>query len=120
MVRFAIAWEMLYARHILCTFRAAAPSRPASDTASTLYSLYSDPDHFTSSEIQNAVHYLHDELTGTLWLDDDGDGKRVDPDNDLNDAIGENLWHRRRIIPTHELRHRRDTTRRRRVRRDRR
>ncbi len=105
LVSFAIAGEMLHARHILCTFRAAAPSRPASDTASTLYSLYSDPDHFTSSEIQNAVHYLHDELTGTLWLDDDGDGKRGDPDDDLNDAIGENLRHRRRISPTRELRH---------------
>ncbi len=105
MVRFAIAWEMLYARHILCTFRAAAPSRPASDTASTLSSLLSDLDHVTAAEIQNAVNYLHDKRTGTMWLDDDGDGKRGDPGDDLNKKIKKNLWHQWRISPTRELRH---------------
>ncbi len=65
MVRFAIAWEMLHARHILCTFRAAAPSRPVSDTALMSYLLFSDPDCFTSSDIQNVVHYLHERMDET-------------------------------------------------------
>jgi hypothetical protein len=55
-----------------------------------------------------------------LWLDYDGDGKHSDLDDDLNDAIGENLRHQRRISPTRELRHRRPTKRRRRVQRGRR
>ena len=55
--------------------------------ASSSYGLFSDPDCFTSNGIRNAVHYIHDEITGTLWLDDIGDGRRGDSNDELNNAM---------------------------------
>ncbi len=76
-----------------------------------MHLLFSDPYCFTSSDIQTAVHYLYNKLTGTLWLDNYDNGKCGDPDDDINDAIGEQLRHRRRIGLTRGLRHRRATAR---------
>jgi len=60
----------------IADYEAQFPLEPEQAHPATTYDLFSDPNRFDLESIRRSTHYLTDTLRGTLWLDEDGDGKR--------------------------------------------